>query len=608
MNSIWNKNSALFRERFPQLCLSLRDESSDQTEFENAKNGSLTAKHRGILLHSKYNPEKEASVFIDSFNPEKKDTAVFLGFGLGYAPVEFARRFPEKTLVLIENDTGLFFAALHSIDWQPVFSHEKLILLIGAEKSQAESFLSGYSYSRTQLFRTKAQTLHSQDYFDSLEAFMMQNKEKEDVNTNTLEKFSHLWLSNSCKNAHFIETLDGVNKFSGAAAGLPFVILAAGPSLKKILPHLQKIKERAILVCVDTALHSCIEFNVEPDFIILADPQYYCSVHLEFLKSLSSVLITEIAVYPSVFRFQCREKVLFSSMFPIGKYFEKRMGEKGKLASGGSVTTTAWDFARLCGAKEIFIAGMDLGFPGKETHIRGSKFEEKIHAESSRTKSAESKNLASLFSAAPFFAENYNGEKILTDKRMSLFSWWFEKNCETAASQGTKTFSLTPESLAVKGIEKFSLQEFLSKPCIKESRNFFFEKSQENRKNYEISGAASFEQAQSQFLESLKTLEFLAARGTEICSQAINGKIPLSSVCQMLNKIDMEISTSSAKEAAALVFPTQRQLDSLSEKIPNKTSDDKKNYAIHYSNLIYSELLASISLYKKFFPNSNKVF
>ena len=595
----------MFKERFPELSNSLEVKFSNEIEFETAKNGSLTAKRKNLLLHSKYNPEKEADSLVNSFDPEKKDTAIFLGFGLGYGLVEFAKKFPEPALIIIEEDTASFFSALNAIDWSPVFEHKKLIFIIGASLEQTAALISNCSYSKTHIFKTKSHTAHNQEYFDSVENIIFQNKQKEEVNTNTLEKFSRLWLSNSCKNLDYIEKLDGVNKFLNTANGIPFVIIAAGPSLEKILPHLNEIKERAIIVCVDTALHSCLEFNVEPDFIILADPQYYCSLHLEFLKSPESILVTEIAVYPSVFRFQCKEIVLFSSMFPIGKFFEKKIGEKGLLAAGGSVTTTAWDFARMCGASEIYLAGMDLGFPNKETHIRGSKFEEKIHYESIRTKTAETKNIQTLFSAAPFYAKDYNGNEILTDKKMQLFSWWFEKNCTNASAQGIKTFSLTPESLAINGIEKFSLEEFLLKPTVKDKRKIFLEKAQENKKKLSSPKGISFEQQKNQFGENLKILESLAKRGINLCSKAIRSPLVIPEVFGKLNEIDQKISLSSAKDAAALVFPTQRQLDSISEKIPNNSEAEKKLYSIRYSNLIYTELLKSINLYKKFFPNSN---
>ena len=605
MNSIWNKNYFLFKERFPELSNSLEVKFSNEIEFETAKNGSLTAKRKNLLLHSKYNPEKEADNLVNRFDSEKKDTAIFLGFGLGYGPVEFARKFPEPALIIIEEDTATFFSALKAIDWSPVFFFFLLIFIIGASVEQNAALISNCSYSKTHIFKNKSHTAHNQEYFDSVENIIFQNKQKEEVNTNTREKFSRLWLSNSCKNLDYIEKLDGVNKFLNTANGIPFVIIAAGPSLEKILPHLNKIKDRAITVCVDTSLHSCLEFNVEPDFIILADPQYYCSLHLEFLKSPESILVTEIAVYPSVFRFQCKEIILFSSMFPIGNFFEKNTQEKGLLAAGGSVTTTAWDFARMCGASEIYLAGMDLGFPNKETHIRGSKFEEKIHCESFRIKTSETKNIETLFSAAPFYAKDYNGNEILTDKKMQLFSWWFEKNCTNAVSQGVKTFSLTPESLAINGIEKFNLEEFLLKPAIKDKRKIFFENAQENKKKLSNSKGISFEQQKNQFGENLKILESLAKRGINLCNKALCSPLSIPEVFGKLNEIDQKISSSSAKDAAALVFPTQRQLDSLSEKISNDSEAEKKLYSIRYSNLIYTELLKSINLYKKFFPNSN---
>ena len=79
MNSIWNKNYFLFKERFPELSNSLEVKFSNEIEFETAKNGSLTAKRKNLLLHSKYNPEKEADNLVNRFDSEKKDTAIFLG-------------------------------------------------------------------------------------------------------------------------------------------------------------------------------------------------------------------------------------------------------------------------------------------------------------------------------------------------------------------------------------------------------------------------------------------------------------------------------------------------------------------------------------------------
>ncbi len=602
MKSLWNKNYSLFAERFPQLAKKFNVEYSSTLEIENAKNGSVTAKENNIMLHSKYNPEKEAEALINTFD-EEKSVAIFLSFGLGYAPIAFAKKYPDSTIIIFESDSKRFFSALKVLDWENVFNHKKIILALEASLDDVSSLLANYSTNQIHAFKTKPQTAHAEEYFNSVEKIILQNKSKEDVNTNTLEKFANLWMSNSCRNLNYIQQLDGVQKFSNKAQSIPFVIIAAGPSLSSILPFLAEIKKRAILVCVDTALHACLKHNVEPDFIILADPQYYCSLHLEFLESPSSILITEIAAYPSVFRFNCKEKVLFSSMFPIGQYFENKLCSKGKLAAGGSVTTSAWDFALLCNSKEIFIVGMDLGFPKKETHIRGSRFEENAHSTSTKLRTTEAQSLASLYEASSYFTKDYNDNEILTNKKMDLFAWWFESNCKKIESTQTKTYSLTQESRKINGIKKYSLQDFLLRPTVEKEKKQFFELAQADSSTQ--TSSAEFKEVKKQFMQNLETLEALAKRGNTLCKKGIQNRLLLPEIYQKLNLLDSQISSSSAKDAAALIFPTERQLKAKADQIPNETQADKNLYSIRYSALIYSELLKSIETYKKF---SNFIF
>lgn len=599
MNSIWNENIALFKKRFPELQKKIRAEISPEIILETAKNGSVTASENSVMLHSKYNPQKEAENLTAQFDGEKKDAAIFLGFGLGYAPVSFAKKNKNAAMILVEPDEKRFFSALNALDWTEIFLHEKLILAVGASAEDLAGIISSYRAEKIFVFKTKAQISHAEEFFSSVEKIISQNKSREEINENTLEKFSVLWLNNSCRNLDEMKNRGGVKKFASTSCDIPFVILAAGPSLQNFKNVLPEIKKRAILICVDTALHFCLRENVEPDFIILSDPQFYCSMHLQFLSSPSSILVTEIGVYPSVFRFCCKEKILFSSLFPIGKFFESRTEKKGSLAAGGSVATTAWDFARLCGAKEIFFGGMDLGFPKKQTHIRGSRFEEKCHAESFRLKNAETENAFSLFCADAFFAEDYDGKKILTDKRMALFSWWFETQCGKAKADGCKTFSLTWESMKIKNVEKFPLEEFLKKDEMEIQKKIFFIRAEE--KNRSENFGAEFDEAKKNFSRDLEKLSALAERGINLCQRGIQNRACMADVCKKLNEIDREISSSECKDSASLVFPTERQLEKLSQKISCANENEKSIYPLKFSALIYSELLKSVERFKKFF-------
>lgn len=616
MNSIWNKNIGLFKKRFPKLfeLLNLKeydfsksDEDGDKIKLFQAKNSQVSGILNGLLLHSKYDPGREAKNLLSKIDEEKCQGIIFFSFGLAYGPLEAARTFMAKgmegpVLILIEKDKSFLEAALSAIDLQLLFDYPKLLFIIDASEKDTETLLQNYKKENSFIYSIPSQGEHAKNYYKEVESFLEKNSRKEEINSATLEKFSHLWLRNSLKNMHYLYQLDGIKKFFQKANDIPFTILAAGPSLKKICPHLKEIKKRSLLIAVDTALHACLKEGVEPDFIIIMDPQYYCARHLDFLKSPSSILILESAVYPSVFDFDCKEKVLCTSMFPPGQFFEKKIGLKGIIKAGGSVTTSAWDFAFKCGTKEIFLAGMDLGFPGKETHVKGSQFEEKIHTLSNRFKSAETFNIQSLLSGGKVTGKDYDGNDIFTDEKMSVFKWWFEEACQEAKKAKCQTYSLTSQSLAVKNIEKFSVQDFLKKENLEEKKEKFFKEAEKEsqRKKENSFSKEDFKKLYKAFQEDLSHLKALVLKALDLVKKAksfVNDKNLFQKTNEELTAIDKNILTSSTKEAAALIFPSQRQLEKLLSQNKNEGNENPALTSLNCSQIIYSQLLKALNEY-----------
>lgn len=631
MTSIWNKNISLFKERFPalyeMLCAQIESVAANGVppspeslnaqfpfyKFSFAKNGELTAASNGMALHSTYNPSREAAQAADQSKNSEKEIFIFAGLGLGYLALECAKRFSDKTFIVLEQDAPHFFAALASLDFTELFKIQKLFFIIGASVEQAAALVeSAGGFENAKIFCQKAQIAHASQYFDSFFARGEQAKQKAQVNTNTLERFGMLWLKNSARNLEAMQRLDGVNIYFNAAAsnnngeqmpnGIEFqplaaVILAAGPTLEEALPHLNAIKDRAVLIALDTSLRAMLRAGVEPDFIVLTDPQYWAWQHIAQLKSPSSVLIAEGAVYPSVFRFECSKIVLTSSLFPLGKFIESRLGKKGELSSGGSVSTTAWEFARAIGSKEIYFSGLDLGFPQKKTHIKGSTFEEAAHRNSTRISTAESALCGILFSAKNQIGADYNGSPIITDERMKLFASWFEQKIAFLAQseQNCKTFTLSKSGLAIKGVQHCPLQKFLERPAIAEQKKEFFARAAQKSSAYNKDEFnAVIAELQSQF-EKLKSL---SERGQAICNDILCGHPRGAELIRQLEGIDAQILSSNAKTVAALVFPTQRQLDAIlaNTKIP---ADALKANAVK-SRVIYSELEKAINTYLRY--------
>ena len=461
-------------------------------QVAKTKNDSFTVTQNGTRLHSAYNPQKEAETIIQNTDFSEAETCVFLGTGLGYTCIECAKKHPEKTLIIFEPDPYHFFSSLIFTDWTDVFKCKNLILAISCTPEQGITLINQYEILKTNFFHVKAQTNHAEKYFETLETLIKRNINKEKINIATLEKFGKLWVKNTCKNLKKSFFSQGITQYKNCAKNIPFLILAAGPSLQDILPHLKEIKNKAIIVCVDTALRFCIKYNVEPDFIVLTDPQYWAYKHIDGIKSPSSILITESAVYPSVFRFLCKKIICCKSNFPLEHYFDSFRSEKGTLVAGGSVASTAWNFAQYAGASEIYVSGLDLAFVNKQTHIKGSTFEQATHTTSKRIATAETSNMPILFSGNACYEKNYKQQNVLTDQRMKMFAWWFESRLEQFPD--VKTYTFSQNGLYIPGIEFITIDKLLSKPEITKEKSTFLSLEQNH-----IPSEQDFEKAINSF-------------------------------------------------------------------------------------------------------------
>lgn len=655
MNSIWNKNLALLQERFPQLYALMKDElqaaapvgldSTGQPHdgerareislpcgwiLKQAKTGAWTGMatgEAGQALHSRYDPVKEgqrlAQSLLQEMEASQKQVPVFMGFGLGYGLVSLAESMLAAQagagtqleaggrsnslvgLVVVEPDVACFAAALWCLDFEAVFSLEKCALLVGASHQSVLGVLESFGLEKCHCIWNKAYTSHNQPYFDGLHTLIQRNLDKDAINSRTLEKFGWLWLKNSCRNLHYLAECDAVSRYENLGWNLDACVIGAGPSLDEILPHLKEIKERCLLIAVDTALRACLRVGVEPDFVVLGDPQYWNTRHLAGLASPSSVLVTEMAAYPSVFRFPCQEVVLCSSLYPVGKFFSSHGLDKGELGAGGSVATSAWGLARLCGCRRIFLAAVDLAFPGKRTHAHGSTFEERTHQSSTRLVPSQQSQVAALFSADISVKKSYTGQPVITDQRMELYAWWFES--KVAAHPETKNFSLTPQSLAIPGIQAFPLESLLQEPARPHERQEFFsnqEKARVGFKKRQQEIATHFHRLCSELKDGLFQLYKAARKGLSLCQEVLvlqdgpSFDSAFSRIISQLATIDQAIRTSPYHESAALAFPSQKQLDLLYQQAG--LSANPQRATLEKSRILYKKIMEALGEFSEF--------
>ena len=530
---------------------------------------------RGGFLHSKYNPQEEARRILGSEffqTAEVRNRCIFAGLGLGYLASQYIEHFPAAEAVIIEADCNVFLCFLAARRLDSFFRHRKLSLLIGTQPEEAASFLASTGWNSGILFKAAVSIEAYKQWYEAFFALLERNKMKNSINAKTLERFGTLWLKNTVKNLSTLCTAAKIGCFKNAFPDAAAAVLAGGPSLTAHLELIKKSGMDFLIIAVDTALRACLRAGITPDFVLSFDPQYWNYLHTAGLDTGKSLLISEAAVFPAVLRQQSRAVFLSNSSSPFARYLEgKGQNEAGDadctLAAGGSVATTAWDFARYIGANPVIMAGLDLAYPNKQTHFAGSTFEEAAHTRSTRLAPAEQANFNSLYSAFPSLHKDYAGGTVLTDRRMLLYAWWFES--ALAKYPEVKTFNLMPHGVFIPGMPACSAEDFagltaggLPRTAIEERlqtivhnaySQAFLDGCGARERQLAASVNAMTEGAAALAAQAEKA-EALCRRLAECSSGSAEHIAEQAALITQLNKIDEEIKNGFAKDLVAVLF------------------------------------------------------
>jgi len=590
--------------------------SFDDILIENSAAGDPSLCIKGVYVHSRRDPLREGQRLAQTAGAEN-GIVVILGFGLGYA-AEAAAKF-GRPVVIVEKHRNLFLKALELRDFNDLFTKNQLILIIG---SNADGILSALEIASVNMPDTqsaadsagdarnggkvvsiianKALVSLDEHWYKVVENKIRTWTMRDNVNAATHKRFGTRWVRNLSRNMSTIRDLPGVSHLAGLAMGknlpqtntsrheqgdgndespLPVFLAAAGPSLDRIKPMLRDIYDRCVVAAVDTSLRFFVKNGIEPDFVVVVDPQFWNCRHLDRCVCGKTALIAESAVYPPVMNLSFNNKFLCGSFFPLGEYIEKQVDPKGRLGAGGSVATTAWDFARLLGAKEIWIAGLDLAFPGFKTHFRGARFEDISNSLSNRFNPVEKWVTRALRDGNPFKARCAAGGQVLTDQRLSLYGAWFENQFNK--NPQIHNYALFQEGLEIAGLQPADEKKFLELPVrrgeinrritsvLLETENVFnSDKEKQDR-------SARYEEAVSLLKRGLEKIRSAAEDGAEIARKALRYPVSEAQQGKVLKELDdvmRHVNESDVKDVAGFLFSpdSEKENESGTEKDPFK--------------------------------------
>lgn len=369
--------------------------------IESADEGSL-------LLHSRFNPVREAEIWASKQDLDGIAHVVLFGFGLGYHAEALLRRKPELQLYIYEPDMEVFLASLEYRDWS-TFPWDRTYVILEDGSGRYNNFIdhvlnlvkSGWgflsipSFERcfSQRFAEFKDHLSKQKtaYLDSLRTTIVFEKE---------------WTVNALKNLPYILQCESIFSYKDQFQGRTVIMTASGPSLTAAIPFLQEVKEKgkALLVAAGTSVNGLLKQGLEPDFFVSYDP------FPANYKALQPALPQGV---PFVFGSTINNDVVKNHVGPKA-YFILGQDTLFSFLKGGlepfevvndapSIAVVTLQLLDKLGVKEVILAGQDLSFQGDRYYAEGIGV---VRAENVREEDK----------ADAFEVEANNGEMVLTNK------------------------------------------------------------------------------------------------------------------------------------------------------------------------------------------------
>lgn len=391
---------------------------------------------RQFYLHSKYDPVKEAEQFInENYSPGVK-TYVIYGFGLGYHIRKLLEKDQGLKVVVFETNKAIMKLALENTDLQDLLAAPNLEIIVAEEVADFCKEFGRVLEDGNEKLIVHLPSLNAMPEKFFVIKQLLENFRVE-ANSAAIDHGLHLNFAENIQNYDM-----NVDALFDRFQGVPVVIVAAGPSLDKNKALLKEVKNRALLFVVGTAVKPLLKEGVQPDLIIITDPQEIVYNQIEGLEISIPVVVLSTCNRLVSTNYKGFKYLALQKGFPPAEKFAEE-NQSDLVRTGGSVSTTALDIALRFGCDPIIFVGLDLAYTGGTSHVQGTHFYRKIE---------KNKHLRPV--------EDINGQIIYTGKNLHIYLKWIENRIKE--EQHRAFIDATEGGARIEGSSIMTLQQVVS--------------------------------------------------------------------------------------------------------------------------------------------------
>lgn len=306
-----------------------------------------------------------------------------LSVGIGHHIHDLLARCDVKNLCIIEPHEDIFYASLHTLDWQRLaeqFDRDgyTINLIVGKSPADCLKLINAYinqiglhNAVRSYLF----DHLKSDDMAASFSLFL--DKLLALAGATGYFDDERLGLAHTVENyGNNIPPLRKYVSLNSQLSGTPVFIIANGPSLDKAKAVIAKHQHQAIIVSCGTALGSLAKMGIKPDFHVEMERTrpvlewLEASTDGEFREDI--ILLALNTVHPDVFNLFKRRGMAMKANDLGTQYISGHVKKSRQLAdlpfSNPTVGNAGIAFSVALGFRNIYLFGLDLGFSEKGGH------------------------------------------------------------------------------------------------------------------------------------------------------------------------------------------------------------------------------------------------
>ena len=324
----------------------------------------------GRKLHSGRDPVREAARWARGLDLAEATVVIVLGYGSGYGVRALAER-TDAAIVVFEPDLEvLAVGATHG----PIPERAKLFTnakqlgrFLGVRLGGIDrGVIATWTASARGAGTAYAEALHAAQ--DAVGRARLRHR--------TACLRGPAWLDHYLDNVAQLVASPALPQLAGCMRGVPAIIAAAGPSLDRNIEQLPALRDRALILTVNSAARALARAGVQPHALVSIESADV-TAGLDGLPWLGEIAaFLELTGNPNLWSVPFARRIALSVDTNGCSAFSEQLAEGLGISGGFCVANAAVAVARILGCDPIILVGSDLAYAGTRVYARGTMFEE----------------------------------------------------------------------------------------------------------------------------------------------------------------------------------------------------------------------------------------